>query len=59
MAPEMKTTRKILKILSLFLTYLSLRLLQKKRIRKQKNNLYLIDFKKKNIEFNFLKSQYM
>jgi len=29
MAPEMKTIRKILKILSLFLTYLNLRLLQK------------------------------
>ena len=26
---------------------------------RKKNNLYLIDFKKKKIEFNFLKSQYM
>ena len=55
----MKTIRKILKILSLFLTYLNLRLLKKNRIYKKKNNLYLIDFKKKKIEFNFLKSQYM
>ena len=36
MTPEMKTTRKILKILSLFLTYLSLRLLQKKKNLKAK-----------------------
>ncbi len=34
-------------------------IITKKKNLKEKNNLYLIDFKKKNIEFNFLKSQYM